>query len=185
MKSKRRIHQFGRVLTGDVYKRQERSISITATDGEGKTQKGVKMGIFASQPYTGEGIISVEPIFVGYTDASGKLNADVVVANNLSKVFVAPLTAGYGQVQEVDVRNVSSLNFRGVAFPQAATVTRAAADEIPQIFGPISGLYQLFLSLIHIYLLSLSLHLSKLLFIFRNSTYYCFRFLYYFLNLND
>lgn len=61
------------------------------------------------------------------------MNADVVVANNLSKVFVAPLTAGYGQVQEVDVRNVSSLNFRGVAFPQAATVTRAAADEIPQI----------------------------------------------------
>ena len=35
------------------------------------------------------------------------------------------------------------------------------------------------------HLLSLSLHLSKLLFIFRNSTYYCFRFLYYFLNLND
>ena len=35
------------------------------------------------------------------------------------------------------------------------------------------------------YCLSLSLHLSKLLFIFRNSTYYCFRFLYYFLNLND
>ena len=34
---------------------------------------------------------------------------------------------------------------RGVAFPQAATVTRAAADEIPQIFGPISGLYQLFI----------------------------------------
>ena len=48
-------------------------------------------------------------------------------------------------MQEVDVRNVSSLNFRGVAFPQAATVTRAAADEIPQIFGPISGLYQLFI----------------------------------------
>ena len=45
----------------------------------------------------------------------------------------------------MDVRNVSSLNFRGVAFPQAATVTRAAADEIPQIFGPISGLYQLFI----------------------------------------
>ena len=132
-------------LSTDFSLKTERSISITATDGEGKTQKGVKMGIFASQPYTGEGIISVEPIFVGYTDASGKLNADVVVANNLSKVFVAPLTAGYGQVQEVDVRNVSSLNFRGVAFPQAATVTRAAADEIPQIFGPISGLYQLFI----------------------------------------
>ena len=132
-------------LSTDFSLKTERSISITATDGEGKTQKGIKMGIFASQPYTGEGIISVEPIFVGYTDASGKLNADVVVANNLSKVFVAPLTAGYGQVQEVDVRNVSSLNFRGVAFPQAATVTRAAADEIPQIFGPISGLYQLFI----------------------------------------
>ena len=71
-------------LSTDFSLKTERSISITATDGEGKTQKGVKMGIFASQPYTGEGIISVEPIFVGYTDASGKLIADVVVANNLS-----------------------------------------------------------------------------------------------------
>ena len=59
-------------LSTDFSLKTERSISITATDGEGKTQKGVKMGIFASQPYTGEGIISVEPIFVGYTDASGK-----------------------------------------------------------------------------------------------------------------
>ena len=63
-------------LSTDFSLKTERSISITATDGEGKTQKGVKMGIFASQPYTGEGIISVEPIFVGYTDASGKFEKD-------------------------------------------------------------------------------------------------------------
>ena len=47
----------------------------------------------------------------------------------------------------------------------------------------IAGLVRVLSLLGH--LLSLSLHLSKLLFIFRNSTYYCFRFLYYFLNLND
>ena len=41
-------------LSTDFSLKTERSISITATDGEGKTQKGVKMGIFASQPYTGE-----------------------------------------------------------------------------------------------------------------------------------
>lgn len=51
-------------LSTDFSLKTERSISITATDGEGKTQKGVKMGIFASQPYTGEGIISVEPILL-------------------------------------------------------------------------------------------------------------------------
>ena len=44
----------------------------------------------------------------------------------------------------------------------------------------IAGLVRVLSLLGH--LLSLSLHLSKLLFIFRNSTYYCFRFLYYFLN---
>ena len=38
-------------LSTDFSLKTERSISITATDGEGKTQKGVKMGIFASQPY--------------------------------------------------------------------------------------------------------------------------------------
>ena len=36
-------------LSTDFSLKTERSISITATDGEGKTQKGVKLGIFASQ----------------------------------------------------------------------------------------------------------------------------------------
>ena len=87
-------------LSTDFSLKTERSISITATDGEGKTQKGVKMGIFASQPYTGEGIISVEPIFVGYTDASGKLNADVVVANNLLKSLLLHLLQDMGRCRK-------------------------------------------------------------------------------------
>lgn len=134
-------------LSTDFSLKANRSISITASDGEGVTRKGVKFGVFASQPYTGDGIISVEPMYVGYTDESGQLNAEVVVANNRSRVFVAPLTAGYGQVKEADVRNVSSLDFRGVAFPKVGAVTRAAATraEVPEVTEQISGLYKLYI----------------------------------------
>ena len=55
-----------------------------------------------------------------------------------------------------------------------------------QVLVTDSGLLPIFVvSVLSLLCILLSLHLSKLLFIFRNSTYYCFRFLYYFLNLND
>lgn len=139
----------GEVQSGlevDFAMKSEKSLSLTATDGSGKSWEGVKFGVFTQQPYTGEGVITIDPIFVGYTDASGKLNAEVVVANNVSKLYVAPLTAGYGEVKEVEVQDHISLDFNGVAFPQsAAIVSRAATDnEIPQFSGPISNLYDLY-----------------------------------------
>ena len=59
-------------LSTDFSLKTERSISITATDGEGKTQKGVKMGIFASQPYTGEGIISLKSLLLHLLQDMGR-----------------------------------------------------------------------------------------------------------------
>lgn len=133
-------------LSTDFLLKSPKSISITAVDGNGEAQKGVKFGVFTSQPYTGDGVIDIDPSFVGYTDASGKLNAEVVIANNVSEIYVAPLTAGYGQMKAVKVQDFTSLNFEGVSFPQSATVvSRANADGIPQFFGPISGLYQLYI----------------------------------------
>jgi len=131
-------------LSTDFLLKTQRSISITAVDGDGKSQAGVKFGVFMSQPYTGEGVISIDPVFVGYTDASGKLKVEVVIGNNISKIYVAPLTAGYGQVKEADVQDFISLDFQGVAFPQMA-VSRASLVEIPSFTGPISGLYQLYI----------------------------------------
>ena len=114
----------------DFLLKTQRSVFITAVDGDGKSQAGVKFGVFMSQPYTGEGVISIDPVFVGYTDASGKLKAEVVIGNNVSKIYVAPLTAGYGQVKEADVQDFVSLAF---------------SIEIPSFSGPISGLYQLYI----------------------------------------
>lgn len=111
-------------LSTDFLLKTQRSVFITAVDGDGKSQAGVKFGVFMSQPYTGEGVISIDPVFVGYTDASGKLKAEVVIGNNVSKIYVAPLTAGYGQVKEADVQDFVSLEFQGVSFPHMA-VSRA------------------------------------------------------------
>jgi hypothetical protein len=132
-------------LVADFLLKMKKSISVTAVNGDGKVQKGVKIGIFASQPYGAEGRMVAEPAGVGYTDASGRLNTDVVIANNLSRIYVVPLTAGYGQMQEADVRNLTSLNFHGTAFPYSSAVTRVAADgKLPEVSGPVSNLYQLF-----------------------------------------
>ena len=131
-------------LSTDFLLKTQRSVFITAVDGDGKSQAGVKFGVFMSQPYTGEGVISIDPVFVGYTDASGKLKAEVVIGNNVSKIYVAPLTAGYGQVKEADVQDFVSLEFQGVSFPHMA-VSRAFSIEIPSFSGPISGLYQLYI----------------------------------------
>lgn len=131
-------------LSADFFLKKERSISITAINGDGKSQAGVKFGVFMSQPYTGEGVISIDPVFVGYTDDSGKLKAEVVVGNNVSKIYVAPLTAGYGQVKEADVQDFITLDFQGVAFPKM-TASRASSIEIPSFTGPISSLYPLYI----------------------------------------
>lgn len=133
-------------LSTDFSLKSRKDISIIAVDGSGDAQKGVKYGVFTKQPYTSEGGMNVSPAFVGYTDDSGKLNAEVVIANNVSEIYVAPLTVGYGTMQKVKVQNTVSLNFNGVPFPQSATVvSRAASDEIPQFSGPISGLYKLYI----------------------------------------
>ncbi|WP_455960768.1 LruC domain-containing protein [Bacteroides bouchesdurhonensis] len=132
-------------LSSDFNLKTVKNISITALNGDGEPQKDVKFGIFMSQPYIGEGIISIDPVYVGNTDTSGKLDAEVVMANNISTIYVAPLTAGYGQVQEVNVQDFISLNFRGVAFPQFTTNVRATTSiEIPQTFTKVSGLYELY-----------------------------------------
>lgn len=67
-------------LVADFLLKMKKSISVTAVNGDGKVQKGVKIGIFASQPYGAEGRMVAEPAGVGYTDASGRLNTDVVIA---------------------------------------------------------------------------------------------------------
>ena len=131
-------------LIADFLLKSEKSISVTAVDGNGDAQEGVKIGIFTKQPYTSEGSMNISPVFVGYTDASGTLNAEAVVANNVSDIYVVPLTAGYGTMQKAKIQNSISLNFNSVPFPQAA-VSRASMDEISQNFELISGLYQLYI----------------------------------------
>ena len=72
-------------LSTDFLLKTQRSIFITAVDGDGKSQAGVKFGVFMSQPYTGEGVISIDPVFVGYTDASGKWNRAIFMMKSIIK----------------------------------------------------------------------------------------------------
>ena len=131
-------------LVTDFLLKSEKNLSITAVDGNGDAQEGVKIGVFTKQPYTSEGGMNISPAFVGYTDASGTLNAEAVVANNVSDIYVVPLTAGYGTMQKTKVQNSISLNFNGVPFSQSVA-SRASAYEIPQDFKSISNFYRLYI----------------------------------------
>ena len=131
-------------LVADFLLKSEKSISVTAVDGNGDAQEGVKIGVFTKQPYTSEGSMNISPAFVGYTDASGTLNAEAVIANNVSDVYVVPLTAGYGTMQKTKVQNSMSLSFNGVPFSQSVA-SRASVYEIPQDFKPISNSYRLYI----------------------------------------
>lgn len=131
-------------LVADFLLKSEKSISVTAIDGNGDAQEGVKIGIFTKQPYASDGSTNISPAFVGYTDASGTLNAEAVIANNVSDIYVVPLTAGYGAMQKTEVRNSISLNFNGIPFPQSVA-SRASVYEIPQDFKSISNFYRLYI----------------------------------------
>lgn len=131
-------------LITDFSLKSEKSISVTTMDGNGDAQEGVKIGVFTKQPYTSEGGMNISPAFVGYTDASGTLNAKAVIANNVSDIYVVPLTAGYGAMQKTKVQNSISLKFNGVPFSQPVA-SRASVYEIPQDFKSISNFYRLYI----------------------------------------
>ncbi|WP_291528939.1 LruC domain-containing protein [Bacteroides sp. UBA939] len=105
-----------------------KNISLSAYNATGKPGKGVLFNVYVENPGTNEGIShEVEPVYTGYTNNQGVLQARITVPGNVKQLYVHPVTSGYGQVQTVDVAESMSLSFYGVAFP-ALTETRAAID---------------------------------------------------------
>ena len=52
-------------LSTDFLLKTQRSVFITAVDGVGKSQAGVKFGVFMTQTSTGEGVHSIYPVSDG------------------------------------------------------------------------------------------------------------------------
>ena len=129
--------------------RTEKNLSLSATDGEGRPGAEVLFGVYATQPYTEEGCISgVTPLYIGYTDASGRLNDKISVPANVAELYVVPLTAGYGVMQRVAVADNITLNFKGVAFQEYAApklASKAGEDVVQSCeFTRISNLYHIY-----------------------------------------
>ena len=125
----------------DFSLKTEKQISITAKDADNNFSQGVKVGVYSQEPYTEDGVFknNISPLFVGYTDSNGQIGSSIVVPQNISKLYVLPLTSGFGEMQVVNVSNYMSAQLQGATFNQASnTRTDAIENVIPT---KISGLY--------------------------------------------
>ncbi len=126
----------------------EVSISLKALSGEKVPGEGVLFGVFLESPYSEDGGIGeTTPVYVGYTDANGWLNDKFLVPGNADKLYIVPLTAGYGAMKTVEVQDRVALNFEGVACQYAASASNAFLTEENVVgkceFTRISNLYNL------------------------------------------
>ena len=134
------------LITDFSLKTDKTSVTIHATTIDGRAAEGVKYGIYTSNPYLNEDGRLENPAFVGYTNGDGKLEAKVVVANNVTQLYIIPLSAGYAVggtegLQGYAVRNSVTADFAPVPFPMA-TRSRAAEDEEYVITRNISNNFQ-------------------------------------------
>lgn len=134
------------LITDFALKTEKTSVAIHATDINGKAAEGVEFGIYTSNPYSeGDGLLG-NPAFVGYTNKDGKLEAKVVVANNITQLYIIPLSAGYSvgnaeELQGYDIQELITATFSAVPFP-TANKTRAAKDEEYTMTENISSNFQ-------------------------------------------
>ena len=106
-----------------------KTVSISATDAFGNSGKNVLFSIYQENPLTDEGIShDAEPLYTGYTNEQGILCVDIALPEDIKQVYVYPVTAGFGVMQQVNVEDHISCAFQGVPFPQATT-TRTALEQ--------------------------------------------------------
>lgn len=110
--------------------KSSKNLSLSAFNAEGNPGKGVLFNVYLEDPRTDEGIShDVEPAYAGYTNNQGMLQAQITLPENVNKLYVSPVTFGYGQIQTVDVSDNISLDFHAIAFP-TPTGTRAETRAI-------------------------------------------------------
>lgn len=132
-------------LTFKFEMKSEKDISIQAVTAEGDAAAGALFGVYFQPPYTGDGFRgTVDPAYIGYTDDNGHLNARIALPANVSKLYVVPLTAGLGAMQEADAQGTVSLRFQGVPFQfssPVACLNEKIVDDLT--FTRVSNLYDL------------------------------------------
>lgn len=108
----------------DFSLKTEKQISITAKDADNNFSQGVKVGVYSQEPYTEDGVFrnNISPLFVGYTNANGQISSSIVVPQNISKLYVLPLTSGFGEMQIVNVSNYMSAQLQGATFNSVANI---------------------------------------------------------------
>ena len=122
--------------------KSEKQMNITAKDADNNPSQTVKVGVYAQTPYTEDGVFNsnISPIFVGYTNADGMINAKLVVAQNITKLYVLPFTSGFGEMQVVDIKDYMTTNLQGATFENKSyTRSTETVGCTPTI---ISGIYQ-------------------------------------------
>ena len=106
-----------------------KSVSISAIDAFGNPGKDVQFNIYQENPFAEEGIShEAEPLYVGYTDRNGYLNANIALPDNIRQIYAYPVTAGFGSMQAVEVADNILLAFQGTPFPATATSRAVSAD---------------------------------------------------------
>ena len=134
------------LLTDFSLKTEKTSVVIHAADLNGKAAEGVEFGIYTSRPCLNKDGKLENPVFVGYTNKAGELEAKVVVGKNISQLYIIPLSAGYSVgdaegLPSYDIQDVITASFTPVPFP-TATRTRGAGDEEYTITEHISNNYK-------------------------------------------
>ena len=57
--------------------RADKQIHISVTRADGKAAEGIGVGVYLQQPYEEDGIISGKPLYMGYTDGNGQIDATI------------------------------------------------------------------------------------------------------------
>lgn len=135
-------------LTTDFTLKTETSVIIHATDIDGKDAEGVEFGVYICEPCSGEDGILTTPAYIGYTNHAGQLEAKVVVPNNISDIYVIPLSAGYSvsdtaeELPSYNAQGIIEVSFSAVPFPVTIKTRGIENNESYAITGGISNNFQ-------------------------------------------
>ncbi|MDO5571235.1 MAG: LruC domain-containing protein [Bacteroidales bacterium] len=91
--------------------RKEITIDLLALNPLGEKSENVLVSIYSESPYKEISNESddadlksdVSPVYSGYTDAAGKLTKKISISSSTSKLYIVPVTLGFGSMKEVTI----------------------------------------------------------------------------------
>ena len=108
-------------------------LNISAINESGNAASNAIFSIYEQDPTMGEDggrSSSIDPIYQGKTDNSGKLSVNLNISIGKSTLYVYPETAGIGTMQTVSIDNAAAgLIFKGNQLPQTNLSKQSRAGE--------------------------------------------------------